>query len=154
MSSICLKQSNSIINLYLSHFFGRMLYSIVVLWLQLKNVEKYTFCAPCFIRLAISLLFYFIHSFPFGTQWIRVQWLFLCCSCGFWLLKDVDQVGNGCFFSFTRVVHFSFLRFLAEKKVTYISWKNHRRKQTRWNRRLWSVSSDLISIYAQCITNR
>lgn len=120
MSSICLKQSNSIINLYLSHFFNRMLYSIVVLWLQLKNVEKYTFCAPCFIRLAISLFFVFIHSsIHFHSELNGYVCNDFCCAAHvvFGFSKMLIKSGM-VFFSFTRVVHFSFLRFFfAEKKL-------------------------------------
>lgn len=121
MSSICLKQSNSIINLYLSHFFDRMLCSIVVLWLQLKNVEKYTFCAPCFIRLAISLLFFLSIHFHSELNGYVCNDFFCAAHVVFGFSKMLIKSGMVVFFSFTRVVHFSFLRFLAEKKVTYIS---------------------------------
>lgn len=133
MSSICLKQSNSIINLYLSHFFDRMLYSIAVLWLQLKSVEKYTFCAPCFIRLAISLLFFLSIHFHSELNGYVCNDFFCAAHVVFGFSKMLIKSGMVVvfFFSFTRVVHFSFLRFLAEKKVAYISGKNHRRKQTR-----------------------
>lgn len=116
MSSICLKQSNSIINLYLSHFFGRMLYSIVVLWLQLKNVEKYTFCAPCFIRLAISLLFFLSIHFHSELNGYVCNDFFCAAHVVFGFSKMLIKSGMVVFFRLQELCTFLFSVFMQKKK--------------------------------------
>lgn len=125
MSSICLKQSNSIINLYLSHFFDRMLYSIAVLWLQLKNVEKYTFCAPCFIRLAISLLFFLSIHFHSELNGYVCNDFFCAAHVVFGFSKMLIKSGMVVvFFRLQELCTFLFSVFLQKKS------RLHKRKES------------------------
>lgn len=123
MSSIQMKQSNSIINLSMfrsssvARSFNRCRcrrrrYSLVA-------IEKCLKSTPCFFHSRMAISFY---PFPFGTQLtVNVQWFFLCCCFVVFGLTYVDRIWffslSPLFFCFsTKCTFFLFLDLsLAEK---------------------------------------